>query len=154
MAKRSARGKSARASVTVTPARARSSSDVSPLSGPSGVTTASICASNIRSAPPSPRIMALTSSFATPSRSGDTSVACIEALASRRTTRLRPFTNAACALGSPSANTSSARRTSCSRSDIRRFNFEKRLVASLSRSTLCQSGENGIDTARRRSFKM
>ena len=65
VAKRSARAKSARASVGLTASTARSSSLVSPVIGPSGVIAASICAMSMRSAPPMPRIERFTSSFAT-----------------------------------------------------------------------------------------
>ncbi len=154
VAKRRARGQSARASVGFTASTARSSSLVSPLMGPIGVIAASICATSMRSAPPIPRISRFTSSFATVSRLGDTSVACIDALASTSTTMFRPLMSVAAARGSPSASTSSASSASCKRSDKSRFNFEKRLVASLSRRIFCQSGENGTATTRRRSFKM
>ena len=132
----------------------RSRADVSPLIGPSGVIIASIWAMSMRSAPPRPRIIAFTSSFATPSRFGATSVACIDALASMSTTRFRPFINVAAALGSPRAMTRSARSASWRSSDRSRFSFEKRLVASLSLRMRCHSGENGIAIVRRRSFRM
>ena len=152
VAKRSARGKSARASVAAIASSSRSSAEVSPVIGPSGVTIASICAMSIRSAPPSPRIIFFTSSLATPRRLGATSVACIDALASTRTTTLRPLMRLSAARGSPRARTRSARSASCRSSERRRLSFEKRLVASLSRRIRSQSGENGTATTRRRSL--
>ncbi len=131
----------------------RSRAEVSPVIGPSGVTIASICAMSMRSAPPRPRIIFFTSSFATPRRLGATSVACIDALASTSTTTVRPLMRLSAARGSPSARTSSASSASCRSSERSRLSFEKRLVASLSRRIRSQSGENGTATTRRRSLR-
>ena len=82
--------KSAGSSVARTASISRSRAAASPVMGPMGVTTEAICATSILSAPPSPRAIRRASSLATASRFGGTSVACIEALASSRTTRVRP----------------------------------------------------------------
>ena len=153
-AKRSARGKSADASVTFTAATAASSSLTSPVSVESGVAAASICATSMRSLPERPRTIAFTRSFAAARRLGATSVACMLALASTSTTMLRPSTRFTAGRGSPSAKSKSAIIASWSRSESRRFSCEKRLVVSLSSRMRSQMRENGTATGLRRSFKM
>lgn len=154
VANRSARAKSARVSVGFSAATAASSSVTSPVRVESGVTTESICATSIRSAPDRPRAISRTFSCADPNRVGATSVACIEALASTSTTTLRPSSRAAAGRGSPSAMISSSSSASWSSSDSSRLSCENRLVASWSRSTRRQSGAKGTATERRRIFRM
>ena len=137
--------------------------------GPSSSLSASASAGSsssawTESAPPLlPSPPALSSSLASPSPAGSantegppsrSSVAFIDAEASRMMTTLRASRSSSPRRGSMTAKSSSARMTSWSSSDSSRLSFLNRLWLSFSASTRCHSAENGTSKRRRRILRM